>query len=161
VTKAGRALALVWMFTSLVAISSLTAAITSALTLNELQSGISGPADLPEVTVGSVADSTSIIYLEERGVSSREYESAEGALEALKEGEVQAVVYDAPILRYRIKEDYPGELMILPETFVQQNYGVAFGSGSPLREPFNRTLLSALESRDWREIVARYLGADE
>lgn len=161
VTRAGRALALIWMFTSLVAISSLTAAITSALTLNELDSGIGGPADLPKVRVGTVAASTSVAYLNNRGISAREFATAEEALEALSTGEVEAVVYDGPILRYRINEDYPGELSMLPELFDKQSYGVVFGSRSPLRESFNRALLEALESAEWRQTVTRYLGSTE
>lgn len=161
VTKAGRALALVWMFTSLVAISSLTAAITSALTLNELQSGVSGPADLPDVRVGTVAASTSLAYLRDMAVSPREYPSALDALRALDEGEVEAVVYDAPILRYQINEEFPGDLALLPDVFNQQDYAVAFGPGSELREPFNRALLRVMDAPAWRGIKQRYLGSGE
>lgn len=159
VTRAGRALALVWMFASLIAISSLTAAITSALTLNELQSNVKGPSDLPDVKVGTVSASTSLSYLQRTAISPRQYTTAAEALKALEKGDADAVVYDAPILRYRINEDFQGDLAMLPETFEQQSYGVVFRSGSELREPFNRALLRVLEGPAWRGIVQRYLGS--
>lgn len=159
VTTAGRGVALIWMFASLIAISSLTAAITSALTLNELESGIAGPADLPRVKVGTVAASTSLDYLEQRGMTPRQYPSVGEALRALNGGDVEAVVYDAPILRYSINEQFQGDVMLLPEQFDQQSYGVLFGSESELREPFNRALLRVLEDPSWQGIMQRYMGS--
>ncbi len=161
VTRAGRFLALVWMFVSLVAISSLTAAITSALTLNQLDSGVTGPADLPEVKVGTVESSTSVAYLNERGIAPLQYGSAGEALQALRDGDVGAVVYDEPILRYRINEGFQGDLAMLPDIFDEQSYGVVFRSGSELREPFNRALLRVMGSPAWRGIRESYLGAAE
>lgn len=159
VTRAGRGLALVWMFASLIAISSLTAAITSALTLSQLESRVGGPSDLPDVKVGTVSASTSLSYLQRTAITPRQYATAHEALQALDRGDVDAVVYDAPILRYRINEEFQGDLAMLPDTFDQQSYGVAFSSGSELREPFNRALLRVLEGPGWRGIVQRYLGS--
>lgn len=158
VTRAGRVLALLWMFTSLIAISSLTAAITSALTLNQLDAGVKGPADLPSAIVGTVGGSTSADYLEGRGIGPREFADVAEALEALRAGDVEAVVYDAPILRYRIRESFAGQIAMLPDEFDEQRYGVAFAPASDLREPFNRVMLQMLETPRWRSIVERYLG---
>ena len=53
VTLAGRILGLIWMFVAIIIISSFTAAITSSLTVTQLETVIKGPEDLPKVTVGT------------------------------------------------------------------------------------------------------------
>ncbi|MCA9773456.1 MAG: transporter substrate-binding domain-containing protein, partial [Myxococcales bacterium] len=45
-TAAGRAVALVWMFASIILISGFTAGIATALTVGELRTSINGPEDL-------------------------------------------------------------------------------------------------------------------
>ena len=61
-TVGGRLVALIWMFTALIVVSSFTAAITTTLTVGTLQGAISGPDDLPQARVGSVPASTSAEY---------------------------------------------------------------------------------------------------
>jgi len=46
VTSGGRAVALVWMFVSIIVISTFTAAITSSLTVSKLESAVKGTQDL-------------------------------------------------------------------------------------------------------------------
>ena len=71
-----------------------------------------------------------------------------------------AMVYDAPILRYTAKHDLGGAVTVLPNVFDHQDYGFALPDGSPLREPINRALLKELASDRWQELLVRYLGAD-
>jgi len=63
-TAGGRAVALVWMFVSVIVISSFTAAIASSLTVKRLQLPVEGPQDLPRVAVATVPGSTSDAWLE-------------------------------------------------------------------------------------------------
>jgi polar amino acid transport system substrate-binding protein len=69
ITIAGRIVALVWMFAAIIIISSFTAAITSSLTITQLQSPVRGPEDLPKVRVGTVSGTTSASYLQENDIS--------------------------------------------------------------------------------------------
>lgn len=158
VTPAGRLIALVWMFASLIAISTFTAAIASSLTLNQLESVVRGPEDLPGVIVGSVPGSTSARYLESRGIETRYFSNPSAALAGLAVREVQAVVYDAPILQYGIRQRFASRLQLLPHTIQRQDYGIALPQGSELREPINRVLLETLRTPAWQEIQQRYLG---
>jgi polar amino acid transport system substrate-binding protein len=102
---AGRILGLIWMFVAIIIISSFTAAITSSLTVTQLESVIKGPEDLPKVTVGTTANTTSESYLNQIQSPFRSYGSPQEGLAALKEGKVQALVYDAPILRCYIHKN--------------------------------------------------------
>ena len=161
VTFGGRLIALFWMFVSVVTISGFTAAIASSLTLASFESPVEGPEDLPRVRVGTLEGSATVAVLQSRGVGFRGFSSVEAALDALERGEVDAVVHDAPILRYRVKEregETERPLDVLGETFERQDYGLGLPAGSTLREPLNRKLLEQLSSPFWREAQARYLG---
>lgn len=158
VTVGGRIVAMVWMFAGLIAISAFIAAVTSALTVTQLESAIRGPQDLPRVRVGTVEDSTAQNYLRGQRINHRNYPSPQAALQALAQGKVDAVVYDEPILRYLILTEFEGSLSVLGNTFERQNYGIALPAASLLREPINRVLLEKTAGPAWEEILARYLG---
>lgn len=158
-TLGGRLVALVWMFASLIIISAFTAAIASALTVGSIRSEVRGPDDLDRVAVASVGGTTSGQYLEARNVRFRSHPSVEEALGALRRGEVEAVVYDAPILRYLVLREPGAGLLVLPGTFERQDYAFALPPGSPRRERMNQTLLEILDAPRWQEILRRYLGS--
>jgi ABC-type amino acid transport substrate-binding protein len=156
-TAAGRAIAIVWMLSGLLIISAFTASMTSALTVGQLSSRVGGPNDLPRVRVATVADSTSEDYLRKRNIRYKSMPDLTEAIAELREGRVAAVVYDAPILRYQIMEDYP-KLHVLPGTFQRQDYAIAIPSGSALRERVNRTVLREISKSAWEEKLTSYLG---
>ena len=161
VTPGGRIIALVWMITGLVAISTLTASMASALTLNELQGGITGSDDLPGASVGTIRDSTSAEWLDARAIGHDTYDDAGAALSDLAEGKLDAVIYDFPILQYLSRRHYQDTVRVLDESLGRQDYGVAFPQESPLREIVNRRILELIEGREWQSIRSRYLGDGE
>lgn len=154
----GRLVALVWMFASIIIISGMTAAIASALTVSQLGSRISGPADLPGLTVATVSGSTAEQYLRARNVRVVAVESPRAALDALAGERVDAAVYDKPILQYLLSQAGRPDLFVLPVTFEEQSYAIGLPEQDPLREPLNRALLEHLASPEWRQNINRYLG---
>ncbi|HEX7382314.1 MAG TPA: transporter substrate-binding domain-containing protein, partial [Nevskiaceae bacterium] len=96
----GRLVALAWMFIALVAVSAFTATITTALTVEHLEGRVRSPSDLPYARVATVAGTTSAQWLAEHHIAFTAAASAEQALIELREGHVDAVVYDAPLLSY-------------------------------------------------------------
>ncbi|MCC5828570.1 MAG: transporter substrate-binding domain-containing protein [Phycisphaeraceae bacterium] len=158
ITIGGRLVALVWMFGAIIVISSITAAITSALTVAQLETGITGPDDLPKVRVGTIAETTSHQYLRQRGIQPRTFTSPGEALDALAAGEIEAVVHDAPILQYLVNIDHAGSLRVLPQSFEQQKYGLAMPLGDPQRQAINLELLHMIESGELAGIIRPYLG---
>jgi len=74
------------MFVAIILISSFTATITSTLTVTQLETVIKGPEDLPKVTVGTIANTTSKSYLKQIQISFRSYGSPQEGLAALGEG---------------------------------------------------------------------------
>jgi ABC-type amino acid transport substrate-binding protein len=158
VTVGGRVIALVWMFAGIILISTFTAAITTSLTLARLETDIQGPDDLPGRRVASVADSSSAAYLRKAGIPAVAFGSVAEAIDALAAGRADAVVYDAPLLRYHAAHRYKGRIGVLPRTFARQGYAIALPRGSDLRKPLNQEILTILASDEWDAILRRYLG---
>ncbi|MBD3403760.1 transporter substrate-binding domain-containing protein [candidate division GN15 bacterium] len=157
-TFLGRIVGLIWMFAAIIVVSGFTAAIASSLTVSQLESGVRGPADLPYVSVGSIPNSTSGAYLSEQGVAYAEYTTPLAGLQAVARGDIEAFVYDAPILRYLAKTKLAGRVQILPVTFFRQDYAIGLPQDSHLREPINRALLNEIQLPEWKEILDQYLG---
>jgi ABC-type amino acid transport substrate-binding protein len=157
VTFFGRLLGLIWMFAAIIIIASFTAAIASALTVSSLESSISGPNDLPKAKVGTVDPSQGARYLQRRQIAFRGYKDAAAAIDGLAKGEVDAIVYEAPILQYQIKQRGDAGLLVLDGTFDNHGYALALAQGSPLREAVNLALLQFTQSDDWTAVLAKYL----
>lgn len=108
--------------------------------------------------VATLPSSTSEAFLSRHLIPYRGFATLSGALAALDRGQTDAVVYDAPILRYLVAEHYPASLSVLPQILQRQDYGFAFPSGSPLREQVDRALLEIIQSPEWKHLLERYLG---
>jgi polar amino acid transport system substrate-binding protein len=159
-TVGGRLVALVWMFTALIVISSFTASIAASLTVGSLVTGVAGPGDLPRVRVGTVAASTSTAYLDRVRLPYSASGTVTEALAALADGDIGAVVYDRPILQYEARQQYGDAVTVLPVEFERQAYAIALPAGSALREPINRALLSRTADPEWERLLDSYLGDD-
>ena len=161
-TLLGRIVAIAWMFISLVMISIFTATMASLLTAEKLGSPkpIQTPEDLRGLSIGTAPDTTAAQYARINHLKFRTM-PAEQLLPALKNGKIDAVINDAPILYYRIHTDYENELVVLPIHLDEELYGFGVKEGSPLREYINRSLLARLVEPEWHEILGRYLGEYE
>jgi ABC-type amino acid transport substrate-binding protein len=157
-SRAGRTLGLLWVFFCVVLISGVTAEMSAKLTVNSLSTSVSGPDDLPKVKVGTVKPSQGARYLDARHISFKVYPDAMAALGALDRGEVTAVVYESPILRYHANNTFKDKVIVLPGTFENHGYGFGLRQGSPLRESINRAVLKYVETEDYQRLLRDYLG---
>jgi polar amino acid transport system substrate-binding protein len=157
-TLGGRIVALIWMFTGVILVSLFTATITSILTVKQFEIPVRGLDDLKNELVGTMSYTTGESFLKHNLISSKSYKTVEEGLEALVIGEIKAFVYDAPELRYIIKQKFQGKLEVLPNTYSQENYGIALVNNSPLRKSINQVLLQTIRSQEWQETLYRYLG---
>lgn len=157
-TATGRLVALVWMFVGVVLVAGFTAAMASSLTVSHFESVLEGPQDLPAARVGAVRDSTGAAYLGTNGIRYTSYADARAALDALAAGELDAVVYDAPLLRYLANRAWRGRVSVLPRVFARQDYAIALPAGSPWREAINKAILRETATDEWTELIERHLG---
>lgn len=158
ITLAGRTLAVLWMAVSIIAIAVFTAGVTTALTTRALQGLVANVEDLASVRVGAVADSSTVDYLTSQRIAYRGYATPDEGLKALKSGEVDAFVYDKPLLAWIVLQDYSSSMEVLDMVFDPQNYGIALPLGSPLRKDIDVPLLEAVQSDWWKQTLFRYLG---
>ncbi len=158
VTFAGRGVAIIWMFVSIITISGFTAAIASSLTISKLGKHIDGPEDLLQVRVGSIPKTTTANYLDRQHIIFRPYDTPLSGLQALEENHIDAFVYDAPILRYLIKREIGQSVHVLPGTFERQDYAIGLVTNSDLREAINRLMLQHIHEHWWHDTLFGYLG---
>jgi len=157
-TKFGRAFGVVWMFTALIIVASFIAAFSSILTLQNISANVQGLKDLNQMRVATVPGSTSESFLHQNGIATRSFPTVKDSLTAVAKGKVDAIVYDAPLLRYFAQTEFENVVEVSPVTFERQDYGFALPENSQLREPINRILLRVVRGKTWREQLKRYLG---
>jgi polar amino acid transport system substrate-binding protein len=153
-----RIIAVVWMFMSVVFIAYFTAAVTSSLTVQQLRGDINGPEDLPGKRVGSIHGSTSVEYLRQRNLEPLEFAKIEEAYQALENHQIDAVVYDTPILLYYTAHDGKGKAQTVGAMFRKENYGIVFPSNSPLRKRVNEALLKLKENGAYDQLYMKWFG---
>jgi polar amino acid transport system substrate-binding protein len=159
ITLGGRTVALVWMFLSVITISSFTAAIASAVTVGRLNSQVQGVADLRQANVLTINDSSSEAALRELGIGFRSVDDPDAALDALISGQTDAVVYDAPVLKARLLDKAADDVVVLPALVREEDYAFGLQPGSALRKAVNEALLERTRSPDWAQARQQYLGA--
>ena len=59
---------------------------------------------------------------------------------------------------YLIQRDFQGQLYVLPDRLLRQDYAVALPTDSPLREPINVILLQKIREKAWQDKLKKYLG---
>ncbi len=157
-TLLGRLIAIAWMLIGVVTLAVVTGSVASQMTVMQLNSPVRGPEDLPHVRTGTVKGTTSEAYLYEHGISFQGFASEAEALRALTNHEIDAVVYDAPTLRYVIHQNFSGLADVLPVRFQRQDYAIALPTGSVLREPIDQAITEIVFEPAWAETERRHMG---
>jgi len=157
-TLRGRIVAIIWMFSSIIIISSFVATITTHLTVGKLYGKVHGIQDLPNVRVGTVAESESLNFLKNRGIVAQEFQSARQGVQAIADNLIDAFVYDEVVLYHLIKNDFNTIVRVLPGSFDDYYIGMGFPTGSSIREPINRALLKIMDTEEFVVLKNRYFG---
>lgn len=155
----GRAFSLLWITFGTLLFAAFTASIASALAVSELQGDIRGPSDLVHVRVATVAGTAGESYLTTLGVGPVLTDEIDEAYELLEAGHVEAVVFDAPVLRYHAARTAGGRFATVGGTFDNVRYGIIVSPARPeLREQVNRSLLRLIESGAYDRLFDRWFG---
>lgn len=156
--RPGRLFGIFWMFAGLFIIANFTAGVTSQLTLQTLQGAINGPEDLRGKQVAAIEGTTGAEWLASQGIGHRAVATIEEAYALLDSDQVQAVVYDHPVLLYYALQNESGSYIVPGGPFNKEDYGIAMPEGSPLREEVNRALLSVFEDGTYERLRAKWYG---
>jgi ABC-type amino acid transport substrate-binding protein len=154
----GRILAAMIILIFLPLFGFFVAQLSSDLTMQSLRGNIAGPQDLRGRRVAVVSGTTSFRYMKKIPADIDVFDRVEDTFDALLQGEVDAVVYDAPNLLYYAIGEGKDKVAVVGKIFEPQDYGIAVPQGSPLREKINRAILNLIESGEFESIKRNWLG---
>jgi ABC-type amino acid transport substrate-binding protein len=96
-------------------------------------------------TGGNPRGNTAAAYLQNVRANVVAVKTMDAAYAALLAGQVDAIVFDAPVLWYYATQQGQGRVTIVGTTFQKESYAIALPSGSPYREAINAALLQIRE----------------
>ena len=76
------------------------------------------------------------------GIEFAEVKSPGQGLNMLRQGEVEAIVFEAPTLQYWAAKRGQGVVRVVGPVFRPEKYGIAVANGNPLRKKINKMLLT-------------------
>ncbi|KUJ78975.1 transporter substrate-binding domain-containing protein [Ruegeria profundi] len=158
-TPFGRLLGVILVVSSLFIVSVFTARITSVMTVDAISGSVNSVNDLYGKQVGTISDSTAANFLNRREIEFTGYPGLEELLAAFEDKDLDAVVFDAPILSYYAAHEGRRIATMTGGVFLRESYGIAFPTGSPLVEDVNQALLSLREDGTYEEIYRKWFGA--
>lgn len=153
-------LAILWGFAGIVFVAFYSANLSATLTVAKLEAKINGPADLYGKSVATVADTTAADFLRTMGIHATETRTVEQSYDLLREEGYEAVVFDAPALRYYVAHRGQGVAVLAGPVFQEEDQGFVFGIGSPLRKPVNQALFQLREDGTYNLIKEKWFGDD-
>lgn len=123
-------------------------------------SPITGVADLDGKRVGVQLGTTGDIWLSENtGADVQRYDEITLAMQALANGDIDAAFTDAPVLADIIKATPELGLVVLPEVYTSEEYGIAVNKGkADVLEAINRGLAAVKASGEYDTIYEKWFG---
>ncbi|MGV0603539.1 transporter substrate-binding domain-containing protein [Mycolicibacterium sp. XJ1904] len=132
----------------------------ATLTVAKLDAKITGPADLYDKRVATVAGTTAASFLQGMGIDSTETSTIEDSYHLLREDGYDAVVFDAPVLRYYVAHRGEGVAVMAGPVFREEDQGFVTKLDSPLRKPINQTLFRIREDGTYNLLKEKWFGDD-
>lgn len=157
-SRLGRFTSITAIFISLLFMTFWQAELTSSFTVQQLQGGIQGPEDLPGKNTGTTTGSTSASWLKDHGAKVTEFQKIDQAFAALEQGNIDAVVFDAPVLLYYAANGGRGKVRVVGPIFKKENYGILFPRGSEIRKTINEALLKMREDGTYDKLYDTWFG---
>lgn len=157
----GRIWQALWLIIGIGVIAYITSSVTSVMTAVSIERGIHSLADLPGRTVGVFAGSVAEEYVTELGITSRPYAHIGEAAQALRTGEVEAIVGDAPNLEHFSHNNPEMDFDVVGSLFHPDKYGFAFDHDSDLTRPATLRILELIEDETVEELRKRYFGVPD
>ena len=132
--------------------------ITAQITVRALQSNVQTIDDLQARIVGTVAGSTSDSFLKKNGIQFQGFGDPDAMLRAFERDEINAVVFDGPILAHYQQTRGAGLARLIDKVYRPENYGILLPTGSALKEEIDLALLQFREDGTYDTILTRWFG---
>lgn len=89
-------------------------------------------------------------YARNEGLRTRSYSSLDEAVGALLNGDMAAIIHDAPVLEYYAHTHHDQPVEVVGRLFEKDKYGFALPRESPLTRPLTLAPLAALDANTGR-----------
>lgn len=155
----GRLFGVMLVLSSLFIVSLFVAKITSVMTVDAITGSVNSVNDLYGQKVATIEGSTAAGFLDRREIGYDAFAGLEPMLASFEAGEVDVVVFDAPVLSYYVTHAGGEFGSMAGSVFLRENYGIAFPTGSPLVEDVNQALLALREDGTYDAIYRKWFGA--
>lgn len=154
----GRIWQAIWLVVGVGVIAYITSSVTSVMTAVTIESGIHSLVDLPGKTVGVFTGSVAEDYVREVGIAARSYPDIDAATGAMKVGDIDAIIGDAPILEHFAHSNPQENVAVVGNIFHPDKYGFAFPRDSDLTRPVTLQLLKLVEDGTVEKLRSAYFG---
>ena len=154
----GRIWQALWLVVGIGVIAYITSSVTSVMTAVSIERGIHSLADLPGNTVGVFEGSVAEEYVSELGISARAYLGIDEAVVAMKAGEIDAIVGDAPILEHFAHNQPDEDIDVVGAIFHPDKDGFAFPLDSTLTQAVTLQILELVEDGTIEDLRSRFFG---
>ena len=155
----GKAVAIIWMFTAVIIISSFTAGIASTLTITGLQTDIKSAEDIRLVeNIAVVGASNGEGYLLEEDIPMEQtYASPILAIRALAKKENDLLLHDHTILQYYINRlSLEESIKLLPISLKESYQSFMFSKGHEAFDKVNVGLMQEIQKESWLNLQQKY-----
>jgi polar amino acid transport system substrate-binding protein len=154
-----RVVTVLWMFVGVVFVAFYTAQLAATLTVQQIQGGINGPDDLPGKKVATTRGSTAAAAVRDLRAEVTEVAKIEEAYQALNDKQVDAVVFDAPVLLFYAAREGKGRVQLVGAPFRKEDYGIVFPRNNPLRKQVNIALLGLREDGTYQKLYDKWFAS--
>lgn len=154
----GRIWQALWLVCGIAVLAFVTSSVTSVMTTLSLSNQINSVDDLGDRPVGVLVGTVEEDYARGRGFAVRSYSGLADATTALMDGDVIAIIADAPVLEYyaHINPDLP--VNVVGRLFERDKYGFALPRNSPLTRDVTLAVLGAVDAGRIEALQSKYFG---
>jgi polar amino acid transport system substrate-binding protein len=151
-----RILGLIWMLVCALALSSLIASLTTALTESRARVEVIEEDTLRQMHLGGIKGSTESTVLRGLGGEYTLFPEEEDALRGLMNRKIDGFLYDEITLSYYRDHDYKGKIAVFPTGLRRFYFGFGLPWGSPWSGKVDAALLNLMEKPEWAYLLKRY-----
>jgi polar amino acid transport system substrate-binding protein len=156
-TPLGRAVAALWMISSLVLVSLLSTSLVSRLTAERVEArNFAASIDLGAKKLAAVAQSSGAEYLDQLHLQYAKFKDLPEALDSLVSGPSTAVVNSVGALQYYVSLRYAKSVEIPQGLLAPAYMAIALPEHSPIKKPLDRALIRVTNTPEWRSLEERF-----
>lgn len=147
-----------WLVCGVGILAFVTSSVTSVMTTLAISNQINSVDDLKGRPVGVLIGTVEEDYARKQGLAMRSYASLDKATAALDNGDVVAVIADAPVLEYYVYSNPGLPVKVVGRLFERDKYGFALPLQSELSREVTLAVLGAVDEGKVEAFKTKYFG---